>query len=280
VRSSWREPPGLSWPLSQRDTYPAAKAARSFRADDGRERVHSEENGLSWVDRPKDAIKEIFGSYCSIGATNRDVAHALIDCDISITVLAELREDGCSRYDVTLTAPPDAYDVVADRSTRSELELRFILATLDAPYFNKLHIRRSVAGAPNVPLPGNQARGGPRKVTWNRLGFRSETELHLAQALDDAGVMFFPNCLARLGAREARHNGEPDFLVCHEGKWGVLEAHGSDWHPAERKVDEEERARTFRRHGIRVVEHYDAARCYEAPREVVADFLGLLSRNG
>jgi hypothetical protein len=113
--------------------------------------------------------------------------------------------------------------------------------------------------------------------TWKNLRFRSKTEMRIAQALDRAKVLFFPNSMARLGlVADTRENREPDFLVCDAGKWGILEVHGDLWHPATRATDDHERARLFKAHGIKVVESYDATRCYEKSDEVVAGFLHIL----
>lgn len=111
---------------------------------------------------------------------------------------------------------------------------------------------------------------------WQNLRFRSESELRVAQALDRAGVLFLPNCKARLGEAGHRENREPDFLVCAEGKWGILEVDGEPFHPPARTVHDHERARLFKAHGIRVVEHFDAAACYRDPDGVVRQFLALL----
>jgi very-short-patch-repair endonuclease len=75
---------------------------------------------------------------------------------------------------------------------------------------------------------------------------------------------------------------EPDFLVCANGKWGIIEVDGSDWHPRERAAVDHERDRRFREHGVRVVERYDARECYdrELAAGVVAGFLRLLELNG
>ena len=60
--------------------------------------------------------------------------------------------------------------------------------------------------------------------TWNNLRFRSASETKIAAALDKVqGVWFLPNCRGRVGAPEDRKNREADFLVCHKGKWGILE---------------------------------------------------------
>ena len=71
---------------------------------------------------------------------------------------------------------------------------------------------------------------------------------------------------------------EPDFVVWHDGKLGVLEVDGP-WHNG-RAADEHERDRRFREHGVRVVERYPAERCWSMPEQIVAEFLALLKRNG
>ena len=73
-------------------------------------------------------------------------------------------------------------------------------------------------------------------------------------------------------------NREPDFLVCLGGKWGILEVDGEPFHPASRTVEDHERDRLFKQHGIRVVEHFDATKCYEAPQTVVKKFLEILKQ--
>ncbi len=64
-------------------------------------------------------------------------------------------------------------------------------------------------------------------VTWGLLRFRSESEVRIARALDAAGVLLLPNCLARVEVgQDKRATREADFLVCHNGKWGILEVDG------------------------------------------------------
>jgi hypothetical protein len=116
-------------------------------------------------------------------------------------------------------------------------------------------------------------------ITWMNFGFRSASEEKIAKALDDVGVMFFPNCKVRLGAIGNRNNREPDFLICHNGKWGILEVDGEPFHPASRTVADHERDRQFKLHGITVTEHYDATRCYNEPDAVIGEFLNILDRS-
>jgi hypothetical protein len=122
----------------------------------------------------------------------------------------------------------------------------------------------------------NQAVGLERGRLWSGLRFRSQSEVRIAQALDRAGVMFFPNSKARVNGKGGRVNREPDFLVCHDGRWAILEVDGEPFHPPSRTVADHERDRLFRAHGVVVVEHFDATRCYEDSDGVVREFLSIM----
>jgi hypothetical protein len=125
----------------------------------------------------------------------------------------------------------------------------------------------------------NQAVSATRVTLWNQLRFRSVTESRIAQALDEEGVMFLPNCLARVTENKKRVTKEADFLICHEGKCGILEVDGEPWHPPGRAAEDHARDRIFLGHGIDLVQHYDAVECYEAPKFVVGSFLKLLANS-
>jgi very-short-patch-repair endonuclease len=88
-------------------------------------------------------------------------------------------------------------------------------------------------------------------------------------------LLFVPNSLARLTTPKGRENKEADFLICYNGKWGVLEVDGL-FHTAERRVEEQERERIFKKTGIKVVERFDAQRCYNNPDEVVQEFFKMI----
>ncbi len=63
---------------------------------------------------------------------------------------------------------------------------------------------------------------------WNGWQFRSQAEVKIAEALDRAGVLFFPKATARLTTPEGRTNQSPHFLVCSEGKLGILVVDGEE----------------------------------------------------
>ena len=104
------------------------------------------------------------------------------------------------------------------------------------------------------------------------MGFQSETETRIAKALSEAHVLFFPLPAAVAGVQKK----EPDFVVCADGKWGILEVQGDEFHPPETAAKEHERGRWFQNYGVKVFQIYSATRCYSNPDEVVAEFLKLL----
>jgi uncharacterized protein YjbI with pentapeptide repeats len=128
----------------------------------------------------------------------------------------------------------------------------------------------------NLLKASNQGINAPHE--WKGFYFRSKTEIKISEALDQAGLLFYPNCKARLNTSKGRDGKETDFLVFYQGKWGILEVDGEPWHPPSRTVDDHERDRLFKAHGIRIVEHYDATRCWNEPDKVVQEFLEILSR--
>jgi len=114
------------------------------------------------------------------------------------------------------------------------------------------------------------------RFTWDYLFFRSPHEIEIAKALGEHNLLFLPNCMARFSPIGQRR--EADFLVCCDGKWGILECDGDTYHT--NAARDHDRDRLFQSHGIRVVQRYTAKRCVENPKGVVQEFLGLLRKNG
>jgi hypothetical protein len=110
------------------------------------------------------------------------------------------------------------------------------------------------------------------------LRFRSWTETRIYDALKRRPVLFFPNPAAVLGGGQEEQR-EPDFLICFQGKWGLLEVMGEPYHPAATAMKDHERARSFRDFGLRIAEFYAAARCFGEPEAVVEDFLRRLQES-
>ncbi|GAB4280932.1 MAG: hypothetical protein Fur0025_09320 [Oscillatoriaceae cyanobacterium] len=107
---------------------------------------------------------------------------------------------------------------------------------------------------------------------WNGWQFRSAAEVKIAEALDRAGVLFFPKATARLTTSEGRQNHEPHFLVCCQGKLGILavDVAAADLGRANDVI--------WQSQGIRIIQHYEVTECDAEPDRVVLEFLQLLSQ--
>src|SRR4029079_18405884 len=69
---------------------------------------------------------------------------------------------------------------------------------------------------------GRLVSEGP--IEHDGLRFRSRTEVRIYDELRRRNILSFPNATAVLGGRGIKR--EPDFLVCQDGKWGILEIMG------------------------------------------------------
>jgi hypothetical protein len=107
--------------------------------------------------------------------------------------------------------------------------------------------------------------------SWNGWQFRSQAEVKIAEALDRAGVLFYPNATARLTTPDGRKNQDPHFLVGSEGKLGILFVDGVE-------EDEAETDRLLQTQGIRIIHHYPVTQCTEDSDWVVLEFLQALSQ--
>lgn len=114
-------------------------------------------------------------------------------------------------------------------------------------------------------------------LLYNQMKFGSHSEIRIAQELEKRKVMFFPLPLAvrRDTGNFYDDHREPDFLICDNGVWGVLEV---AYHP-DRYEKDAEKAAWFKKSGILCVEHYTAERCYNNASEVVEQFLSILAKH-
>jgi hypothetical protein len=112
-------------------------------------------------------------------------------------------------------------------------------------------------------------------ITHDELRFRSPAEVAIYTELKKRELLFFPNAAAVLGGTGEKR--EPDFLICHKGKWGILEVMGESYHTAVNAVKDHDRARLFKQHRLLCIEFYPAARCEKEPSVVVDSFLTVLA---
>ncbi len=225
-----------------------------------------------------------------IQENEREAAVALLSCTFELSVWDDNAD--YTRYNILLRGPRQIYEVFSDDSHPTT---RAVVAALNAvmPWdcsVNRVLVRSTLVDA----VPGWKAEmldialgkvvhnqgltiNNQATMIWQNLRFRSESEKRITQALDRAGVLFIPNCLARLTTPEGRKNKEPDFVVCYQGRWGILEVDGEPFHPPARTVEDHKRDRDFRKYGIQV-EHFDASECYQQSDRVVKDFLDTLMK--
>lgn len=126
--------------------------------------------------------------------------------------------------------------------------------------------RRSAA-ATRANLPDTY-----RSIEWKGMVFRSNTEVRIAKALENANVVYLPPVKARLTVGKERTGREIDFMVFHKGRWGVLEVDGP-YHQADADAARDD---LLRANGIRFIQRFDADSCYHDAPGVVRTFLARL----
>jgi hypothetical protein len=113
-------------------------------------------------------------------------------------------------------------------------------------------------------------------IEHDGLRFRSRAVTRIYDALKKHDVLFFANASAILGGKGIKR--EPDFLVCQNGRWGILEVMGDQYHPSATAMRDHDRGRLFKDYGLYYIEFYDAHRCYTDPDGVVQDSLSRLAK--
>ena len=227
-----------------------------------------------------------------VGGAEEDAASVLLACSLETEPWIDRMSPDATyhRMWVKLRGPRAAVEVLEHENHPQYKEIDRAFDAVLRPYgfFSNIvagaeiididpHWRSELLEIARGRAVNNQAAHGDRPAKmWQTLRFRSASEVRVAQALDRAGVLFLPNCRARLGFGRDRENREADFLICHKGLFGIVEVDGEPFHPPSRTVHDHERDRLFKAHGIRVIEHYDATRCYNDPDEVVQEFLRIL----
>lgn len=164
--------------------------------------------------------------------------------------------------------------------------LAFIIVMLSN---NSRRIRRmgqllEPAGKPTaktVPRSRKKRQSNPqpeyRSIAWHGFTLRSHSEVKIAKALDHKGLMFLADPKVRLAAESHRQTREVDFLVYHQGRWGILEVDGPH-HQNAVQADQWRDAR-FAQYGLPVM-RFPADLCYRQPEVVVETFLEKLASAG
>lgn len=124
----------------------------------------------------------------------------------------------------------------------------------------------------------NQNPWVKKPTVWKGMKFdpNSPGELAIAQSLDRMGILYLPNCLVRVGAPNNQQTFFPDFLICHNGKWGILEVDGQKYHQGTATQDYE-RMRKLIQH-IAHFDRYPSQRCVDNPDGIIKEFLSILAK--
>jgi hypothetical protein len=238
------------------------------------ERIHA--SAVAFLLEGDDQLAAATLLACTVSA--RAIAREWLEDDVLVGLRIELAgpRDVCevlsdAHHPITMAIHTAVQAVLPSHLVIDEVSVRARLVDVDPGW------RRRLLNAARGEGVDNQAGGNGAAHVWNGLRFRSRSEVAIAEALDRAGVLFLPNCRARLGAPPQRENREADFLVCHHGRWGILEVDGEPFHPASRAAEDHARDRVFRLEGISVVEHFDAEECRHSPDDVVHRFLEILT---
>lgn len=119
-------------------------------------------------------------------------------------------------------------------------------------------------------------RKGKSPYIYNEMKFASKSEIKIALELEEKKVLFFPLPLAVRAdtSNIFEDHREVDFLICQNGIWGILEV---AYHP-DRFEKDSEKDMWFKKSGILCIQHCTAERCFNSPKEVVAEFLEILEK--
>jgi hypothetical protein len=144
-------------------------------------------------------------------------------------------------------------------------------------YKDKIGYNKTELYEPNIKAEDNSnslTHSTSETITngWKGWQFRSAADANIAQALDRSGVLFFPKATARLTTTEGRQNQDLYFLICYEGKLGILGVNAEDRDEAAQRSD-----RILQSQGIRMIQYYNVNECAEEPDRVVLEFLQNLS---
>ena len=164
-------------------------------------------------------------------------------------------------------------------NTKIRIGLRVKLIEVEQGWKDKVRAIILHAQAPNQGALTEQvlAQKGRQPLVYQEMKFGSISEVSIAQELASRRVLFFPLPLAVRSETGAAYmdRREPDFLICHDGVWGILEV---AFHPDRYEKDAEKDV-WFKKSGIVCIQNYTAEQCFNHPSEVVDAFLHILAKH-
>jgi hypothetical protein len=144
-----------------------------------------------------------------------DAASVLLSCSLDLWDIESYygSNETYTKIAIKLTGPRAAYEILNDKGhpIRQAVEHAFeaLIAENTSIGYITVHAqlidldpdwRSELLEIARGRGVSNQAAGerAARILNWNNLGFRSKSEIKIAEALDKAGVLFLPNCKARI----------------------------------------------------------------------------------
>jgi very-short-patch-repair endonuclease len=184
-----------------------------------------------------------------------------------------------------IIAALDLLNILSGASTRlTPILLAFIIFFLVYNGRQQRHSHRIILNSLSkqsprlAPKPNKKRQPNPqpeyRAIAWHGLTLRSQSEVKIAKALDNKGVLFLADPKIRLNTETHRQTREVDFLIQHQGKWGILEVDGP--HHQHSTGADQWRDSLFTEHGLLVL-RFPADQCYRQPDLVVETFLQKLT---
>lgn len=205
-----------------------------------------------------------------------DLSIILISTDEMYDIITEWNE-GVYNMDshINLNSHSGRHIQKAFEVASNEEHLRLIIFPIYGSLYFNSNWRNTLFSGEKTDA-SNQNPYSKDPLVYQGLRFNSPPEIEVAKALDALGVMYFANCIVRVGKPTNRLNRIPDFLICHKGKWGILEIDGKTYHTG-RATDDYDRARLIEQHGgISYFTRYDAMRCQNDAKNVISEFLKIL----
>jgi hypothetical protein len=214
---------------------------------------------------------------------SEDYTHVevIIHLPISSFVLIESNKELRERIITSFRAFSRGY--IVDGNNREHydypISLRVQLADVEENWQEIVRELITNAKDPNQAVVTEKVylRNGKQPLIYNEMKFASQSEIRIAQELENRKVLFFPLPLAVRNDTGVRHQDhrEVDFLICKDGVWGILEIS----HHENRYEKDSEKDTWFKKSGILCVEHRTAERCYNSPKLVVDEFLNILAHH-
>lgn len=226
------------------------------------------------VDSELTAQEDRYGGHTSFSIGLTSVAYPMVinDANIKKIILETLQAVATGHF----------YDQNGVITEPSEITVEYQIKLLDVEENWQEKVKEMIVNAKNsnqgVVTEKVFAREKKSVYLYNEMKFGSQAEVRIAQELEARKVLFFPLPLAVRQDTKIfwQDHKEPDFLICNDGKWGVLEV---STHSPDRYEKDAEKTFWFKKSGILCVEHHTSQRCYKEPDKVVDEFLSILAKH-